>query len=126
MRIIGIVAQLVISLGIFNVWFLRFNKSTGYRAGSAGNMQQEFAAYGLPGWFMWVIGGLKVALAILLIIGIWMPTLIVPAAGGMAVLMIGAIGMHLKVGDSLKKSLPASAMLLLSLIAMVSGYEITR
>jgi len=39
-----------------------------------------------------------------------------PAAYGMAVLMLGAIVMHFKVKDPLKKSLPAFTMLLLSLI----------
>ena len=45
-----------------------------------------------------------------------MPELIRPAAIGMAILMLGAIAMHIKVGDALMKSAPASAVLVLSLV----------
>ncbi len=119
MLYIRIAAQVIISLGIFNVWLVRYNRSTGYRGGSAGNMRQEFAAYGLPAWAMYLIGGLKVALAIALLVGIWVPLLVLPAASVMAVLMIGAIAMHLKVGDPPRKSLPAVCMLGLSILVIV-------
>jgi len=59
--------QLVIGLGLLNVWLLRGKKATPCRGGDAQNMREEFAAYGLPPWFMWVIGIVKVTLAILLI-----------------------------------------------------------
>lgn len=114
MEYISIIAQIIIALGIFNVWLLRYNKNTGWRGGKAGNMKEEFATYGLPGWSVSVIGFLKVLLAVLLIIGIWVNMLVVPSAIGMAVLMLGAIAMHIKVNDEFKKSLPALGMLLLS------------
>jgi len=119
MHNLGLVAQIVIALGIFNVWVLRYGKATAYRGGSARNMREEFAAYGLPFGVMCLIGGLKVALAIALIVGIWVPTLVMPAAIGMAALMVGAIGMHLKVGDPPMKALPAVCMLGLSIVAAV-------
>lgn len=106
----------VIALGILNVWLLRFNKSTPYRGGSARNMKEEFAAYGLPGWFMWVVGGLKVLLALCLLASFWRPELMRPAAIGMAALMLGAVGMHIKIRDASKKSIPALSVLLLSLL----------
>ena len=43
-----------------------------------------------------------------------MPALVRPAAIGMAVLMAGAIGMHVKIGDPPRKGVPAVVMLLLS------------
>ena len=114
------VIQIIIALGIFNVWFFRFGKSTEYRGGNAGSLKEEFQIYGLPVWFMYVIGVLKVSMAIQLIAGIWIPFLVSPAAIAMAVLMLGAIAMHIKVKDSLKKSLPATAMLIMSLfVALV-------
>ena len=117
---IKIAIQIVIALGILNVWILRFGKPTAWRGGAATNMREEFAAYGLPTWFMGLIGSLKVLLAALLVAGIWFPTLTRPAAAGMAVLMLGAIGMHIKVGDPLRKSLPAFCMFCLSLfVALV-------
>jgi hypothetical protein len=52
MEYIPIVLQLVVALGIFNVWLLRSNKASSYRGGDAKTMREEFAAYGLPFWFM--------------------------------------------------------------------------
>ena len=116
MDLVVTILQLVIALGIFNVWVLRFGKASPWRGGDAGSMQEEFAAYGLPVWFMWVVGGLKLLFAALLIIGIWVPSVTQPAALGIAVLMLGAVAMHVKVKDLLKKSLPAFTLLVLSLI----------
>lgn len=79
-------------------------------------MKEEFEAYGLPLWFMNLIGFLKLTFALLLIAGIWFQYLVTPAAIGMAVLMLGAIAMHIKVKDAPIKSLPAFTFLILSLI----------
>lgn len=111
-----IVLQVVIALGIFNVWILRFGKATGWRGGDAVTMQQEFAVYGLPSWSVQVIGALKLLCAAGLIVGIWVPAVTLPAAAGLAVLMLGAITMHIKVKDPLKKSLPALTMLVMCLL----------
>ncbi|ABA88594.2 hypothetical protein Pcar_1345 [Syntrophotalea carbinolica DSM 2380] len=111
-----VICQLIIALGIFNVWVLRFGKETVWRGGTAKNMREEFEAYGLPFVFMITIGLLKIMLAILLIVGIWVPAVTRFAAFGLAILMSGAVGMHLKINDPIKKSLPAMSMLALSLI----------
>ena len=116
MNTILILIQLVIALGILNVWILRYAKATPWRGGAAKSMKEEFAVYGLPGWFMALVGVLKVLFALMLIAGIWFPWLIYPSAIGIAVLMVGAILMHIKVKDPLKKSLPAFTMLVLALI----------
>lgn len=119
MEYIGIIAQIIVALGILNVWVLRFNKSTSYRGGDAKNMRDEFAAYGLPFWFMCIIGILKVSLAIALLAGIWIEPITLPAAIGMAILMAGAISMHVKVKDPPKKALPATTVLALCVIAAI-------
>ena len=111
-----ILCQIVIALGIFNVWIVRYGKETKWRGGEAKNMKEEFAAYGLPGGFMVFIGAAKILLATCLILGIWVPVLVKPAAIAMALLMIGAVSMHVKVKDPMKKSLPALTMLVLSVI----------
>ena len=123
MELARTLAQIVIALGIFNVWVARYGKSTSYRGGAARNMREEFAAYGLPPSFMWFIGGLKLALAIALIVGIWVPSLVTPAATAMAVLMLGAVAMHVGVGDPARKSLPAGLMLALSVFVAVAGFR---
>jgi hypothetical protein len=37
--------QLIIAIGLLNVWLARFHKPTKYRGAGAGNMEQEFRAY---------------------------------------------------------------------------------
>jgi hypothetical protein len=106
-----IVLQLVVALGILNVWLLRRNKATAFRGGEAKNMREEFATYGLPFWFMFVIGVLKVGLAIALLAAIWVHSLAQPAALGMGLLMLGALVMHIKVKDPITKALPSIAVL---------------
>ncbi|MBW2473588.1 MAG: DoxX family protein [Deltaproteobacteria bacterium] len=120
MQSLAILCQLVIALGIFNVWIIRYGKETNWRGGEAKNMKEEFAAYGLPGGFMIFIGAAKILLATCLIIGIWIPLLVKPAAIAMAFLMIGAVSMHVKVKDPLQKSLPAITMLVISLVVAIS------
>lgn len=108
---LSIILQTLIALGILNVWLLRAGAKTAYRGGAADSMREEFRVYGLPAWFMYVVGGLKLALAAALLVGIWIDGLAQPAAIGTGALMLGALGMHLKVKDPVSKSLPAAAML---------------
>lgn len=111
-------SQIVIALGLLNVWLLRAKKPTAYRGGEAKNMEEEFAVYGLPRWFMIAIGFLKVALALALIVGLWVPVVTRPAAIGVAALMLGAVVMHFKVKDTPKKTAPAFSLLVLCLVVI--------
>ena len=106
--------QLIVGLGLLNVWLVRGRSSTSYRGGAAQTLQEEFAAYGLPGWAFYLVGALKIGAAIVLIAGVWIALPVRAAAGLVAALMIGAVAMHLKVGDPLMKSLPAALMLAMS------------
>ncbi|NNF62853.1 MAG: DoxX family protein [Acidimicrobiia bacterium] len=119
MNIVGKAAQTGAALWILNVWFLRFNKDTGYRGGDATNMVEEFEEYGLSKNTMYAVGATKVSLAILMLLGHWVPKLVRPASGGLAALMLGAIGMHVKVKDPLKRSLPAISVFCLSALSAV-------
>ena len=107
MNIIGKIAQIGSSVWILNVWFNRFDKDTGYRGGDATNMREEFAEYGLSEKTMYAVGATKVSLAGMMLLGLFVPKLTRPASTGLAALMLGAIGMHVKVHDPLKRSLPA-------------------
>jgi uncharacterized membrane protein YphA (DoxX/SURF4 family) len=115
MDILRIVLQVVVGLGILNVWLIRANWVTGYRGGDAKTLKEEFATYGLPPWFFYLIGTLKVLCALALLAGIWFPLLATLGGAGLAVLMAGAFSMHLKVKDPFSKSIPALAMLAMSL-----------
>jgi uncharacterized membrane protein YkgB len=108
--------QLIIALGIFNVWIIRANKPTAYRGGTAQSMTEEFRVYGLSAEVCKIVGALKLALAALLVVGIWVPTVAVWAASGMAFLMLVAVLMHFKVSDPVRKAVPALCMLALSLV----------
>ncbi len=111
---ISTVLQVVVAFGLLNVWLLRAGKPTAYRGGDSRSLKEEFAAYGLPEAVFFVVGALKTLSALALIAGIWYPRLIVPAAAIVAVLMLGAVVMHVKVKDPAIKSLPAFLMLLMS------------
>jgi len=119
-----IASQLVIALGLLNVWLLRTGKPTPWRGGNAKNMREEFAVYGLSPGFMKVIGSLKVTLAFCLIIGLWVHMVTRPAAIGVAALMLGAVAMHVKAKDPSQRALPAVTLLLLSILVAIqpSGY----
>ena len=104
------------------MWLLRFNKATAYRGGTAANMREEFAAYGLPAWSCYLVGFLKIASALALLGGLLYPALVLPATVVVAVLMAGALAMHLKVGDPLKKSLPALSVLILCAIIIAGRW----
>jgi uncharacterized membrane protein YphA (DoxX/SURF4 family) len=119
MELLVLASRIVIALALLNVWLLRAGKPTDWRGGNARNMKEEFEAYGLPGPFLWLVGFFKVSLAILLLAGIWVPSVTKPAAIGIAVLMLGAVSMHLKVRDPMKKSLPAFSLLVLSLMIIL-------
>ena len=110
-----IVLQLIVALGIYNVWLIRPKKKTNnWRGGRAKTMKEEFAVYGFSRGFMIVIGFIKVMLATAILAGLWYPVLAFYAAAVLALLMAGAVLMHIKVQDPVQKSLPALAMLVMS------------
>lgn len=106
--------QLIVAVGLLNVWLFRSKSATAYRGGNALNLKEEFNAYGLPSAAFFIVGALKIGAAFALLVGVWVPSLVPPAVAVVGILMIGAIAMHVKVGDPLKKSIPAVAMLLMS------------
>jgi uncharacterized membrane protein HdeD (DUF308 family) len=116
MEITAMALQLVVALGLFNVWLVRPRMETSYRGGQAKTLFEEFAVYGLPSWSFFVVGALKLACASLLLLGLWFSQLTAPAAVGIAILMAGAVLMHAKVGDPLRKAVPAASVLLCALL----------
>lgn len=101
----------LVSSTVFNVWLLRLGNATPYRGGAATNLQEEFLAYGLNETVFYLIGGVKLLAALGLLIGLKVPQTVKPSAQIIAVLMLGAIGMHFKIADPIVRSLPALAML---------------
>ncbi len=111
MDMLASVLQMIVALGIFNVWILRAGTTTRYRGGGATSLREEFAAYGLPNFVFYAVGAVKLTAALVLIVALWIPSLAPVAATVIAVLMVGALAMHLKVRDPLIRSAPALVML---------------
>ena len=108
------VLQLVVGLGLLNVWLVRPRSATAYRGGEASSLREEFAVYGLPSAAFYVVGALKITAAVVLIAGVWVSLPVEIAAGVIAALMVGAVIMHVKVRDPLMRAVPATIMLVLS------------
>lgn len=119
MKVLQKISMVIVAAVVLNVWFFRFGKATIYRGGDATNMVEEFAAYGLGETMVYVVGGLKILAALGLLIGLFNKKTIIPAAGLMAALMVGAIAMHFKVGDEAIKFLPAGIMFVLSSLVIM-------
>lgn len=111
---ISTILQVVVALGLLNVWLLRPGRPTDYRGGDARSLKEEFAAYGLPEFLFYLVGALKIGAAIALLAGLWNESLILPAAALVVLLMLGALAMHAKVKDPAIRSLPALLMLIMS------------
>ena len=69
--------------------------------------------------FFYLVGVLKVGSSILLIAGIWYPQVVLPAAGTITVLMLGALAMHAKIKDPPIKSLPTLLVLLMTVGVLI-------
>ena len=115
MKTLSRLLSVIVGLTVMNVWIFRSDKSTLFRGGDANNLIEEFEVYGLGEYFL-IIGIIKVGLAVLLILSLYFTKVRFFAASGIAVMMLVAIFMHINVGDELIKSVPASILLLSSLI----------
>lgn len=103
--------HIIVGLGLLNVWLLRAGARTSYRGGTAQSLREEFAAYGLPVAAFYVVGALKITAAVILLAALWLPMPERLAAIVVAGLMVGAIAMHVRVKDPVRKSVPAVLML---------------
>lgn len=99
-----IVAQLIIAFSIVVVWVFRFD-----------NIVKEFKQYGLPDLVRTMVGAVKIALATLLVAGIWYPSLVLVPALLMALLMVGAQIAHFRAKNPWHKYVPSFVLLVLSL-----------
>ena len=106
----AVIAQLIVAGSILIVWVFRFE-----------NIVKEFKQYGLSDLTRTLVGSTKIALATLLVAGIWYPSLVLIPALVMAFLMLSAQYFHFKVKNPWQKRMPSLFLLLLCLfIAAVS------
>lgn len=118
--IIDITLKTIILLTIVYVWIIHVNSPSAYRGGGADSMIEEFQNYGFSPAIMYLVGFLKIAFATILFLSIFFYPVLFEQIGalGIAVLMLGAIFMHMKIGDPMKRSLPAFTMLVLSVLTL--------
>jgi hypothetical protein len=106
-------AQLVVALSVVYVWVFRFD-----------NIVLEFKQYGLSDQTRTLVGATKIALATLLIAGIWYPALVLVPALLMAALMLAAQYFHYKVNNPIAKRAASFALLVLSLLIAYAALRV--
>ena len=104
MENIAILAQLIIAISILIVWVFRFD-----------NIVVEFKQYDLSDLIRSIVGASKIALATLLVVGIFYKEVVFISALLMAFLMVCAQIAHIKVKNPLSKYIPSFLLLILSL-----------
>jgi hypothetical protein len=85
------------------------------------SMRREFQRYGLPG-FRKLVGGLQLLGSIGLLAGMHTPWLGQLASGGLALLMLGGVGVRIKIKDTALLTLPAFAYMVLNAYLALAVY----
>ena len=96
-------AQLTVAISVAYVWIFRFD-----------NVIKEFKQFGLSDLTRNMVGATKIALATLLVAGIWYSSLVFIPSVLMGLLMIGAQYFHFKISNPFIKHLPSLILLILS------------
>lgn len=85
-------------------------------------MKAEFQRFGLSRYRR-LTGGLEVLGATGLLVGVFVPGLILAASAGLALLMVLGIMTRVRVGDSLVETLPAGILLLVNVFIFVYAWN---
>ena len=101
---IAIAAQLIVAASVFYIWIFRFD-----------NIVRDFEQFRYSPIFRNTVGVVKLVIATLMIVGIWMPAVVLGAALGMTALMVGAQWAHFSVSNPIAKRVPSALLLLLCL-----------
>lgn len=114
MKEVAILAQLVVALAVVFVWTFRYP-----------NVVRDFQHFGYSSSFRNAVGVFKVALATLLVIGIWVPSVTLVAAFAMATMMLGAQWAHASVRNPLPQRLPSALLLGLSTFVAIDAARLS-
>lgn len=120
---IVIALKVIVAFSILNVWLIQPKKATKWRGGNAKTIIEEFKVYGLSKTFCYVIGFLKVSLALILLLSIKYQNLTLVGSLGLAILLLGSIAMHIKINDPLFKSFPAFLFVVLNVVIILLTKE---
>lgn len=110
MHTIAIIAQLIVAASVFYIWIFRFD-----------NIAREFEHFNYSPIFRNAVGVVKLVIATLMVVGIWMPAVVLGAALGMTALMLGAQYAHFSVKNPIAKRVPSAALLALCVFVAVES-----
>jgi len=107
-----IITQLVLALSVAYVWIFRYD-----------NVVKEFKQFGLNDITRNFVGVSKIALATLLVAGIWHSSLVQIPAVLMGLFMISAQYFHFKIKNPFIKHLPSLLLLILCAIIALGSIQ---
>jgi hypothetical protein len=102
MKELAILAQMSVAISVAYVWIFRFH-----------NVIAEFKQFGLSDITRNFVGASKIALATLLVVGIWNPAFVFIPAVLMGLFMVGAQYFHFQIKNPFIKHLPSLILLIL-------------
>lgn len=114
MEIFLIVAQFTLALSVAFVWIFRYD-----------NVVKEFKQFGLSDLTRNFVGASKIALATLLIAGVWHPSLVLISSLLMGFFMVVAQFFHFKIKNTYLKHLPSLILLILAITIAMSSIQST-
>ncbi len=104
--------QIILGLSVVYVWIFRYD-----------NVVTEFKQFGINDLTRNFVGASKIAMATLLIAGIWHSSLILIPALLMGIFMIAAQYFHFKIKNPFIKHLPSLILLILSAIIALGSIQ---
>ena len=107
-----IIAQIILAVAVAYVWIFRYN-----------NVVKEFKQFGLNDITRNFVGASKIALATLLVAGIWHSSLVQIPAVLMGLFMISAQYFHFKIKNPFIKHLPSLLLLILCAIIALGSIQ---
>lgn len=107
-----ILAQCVVAIAVAYVWIFRFE-----------NVVKEFKQFGLSDLTRNFVGASKIALATLLIAGIWYAPLVQNAAILMGLFMVAAQYFHFKSKNPFIKHVPSLTLLILAAVIAIGSVD---
>ena len=97
--------KIIVSVSMFFVWFVRYD-----------NIKKEFSTYQLPSWLRDVVGILKISFCIMIHSND--SNIIVIGAVGILVLMLGAVGTHIRMKSRFNQYIASVVMLSISVLIL--------
>jgi|TARA_B110000467_G_scaffold158916_1_gene175738 hypothetical protein len=96
-----IILKILVASSIFFVWVIRYN-----------NIIEEFKKYNYPDWLRDSVGILKLSFGVMLL---WNDNLIIlSGAAGLVLLMLAAVGTHIKIKNNFSDAVPAIMQILMN------------